>query len=50
MNIAEVFDALSSECIKIISCDKASIFLLDEKSNLFWAKGNKNEMIKIPIE
>ncbi|EDK31422.2 GAF domain protein (macronuclear) [Tetrahymena thermophila SB210] len=50
MNISEVFDALSNECISILSCDKSSIFLLDEKSNLFWTKGNKNDMIKLSVD
>lgn len=51
MNISEVFDALSVEMSKIFACDKASIFLIDEKSRIFWTKGYKNnELQKISIE
>ena len=51
MNISETFDSLTYHCSNILNCDKSSLYLLDDKSRLFWTKGSRNnEIIKVSLD
>jgi len=44
------FETLVNESCKILDCDRASVFLIDPKTNDLWSKAAKNSaMIKVPI-
>ena len=45
LSLSDSINKIIAETCKILDCDRATIFLLDKKSNMLWsksAKGSKN--------